>query len=455
MLSLTDLRARQVVPAWQEAVAVVQELIQAVAQTQGRDAQLPDIDHIALIANGEVVALPGSGPTGNPVGHAARVLEQLLDGVAAPPELVALVNDNATDSPKLPSLAELTRQLAFFERPGRRSDVEQLVSRAMSADAQDRAEEELRRLKDRTLLGADLDAFQTEADLAKSTKKKERRQVNRQAMVVLALILAVLVAGGGWWVYARVFGGPPQVTSAGPDAPPPAEEGAEAGIQPDPAAADAGAGQPAETPDAEAAADRSASAKTPSFLERTGASIRRAMESAFGSTDATEDETAATTDTSEPTAEPAASPRPRVRRSPSAGSAVAEQTPAEAAPVQAPQVSTTVEKPPIEGDPVSVGTVSGDARSTVYSRDDLDVRPAMLLRPVLPATPPPDVPPDQIGTLELVVDEYGDVEHVRLLSPANRFHERMLVSHAKTWKFRPAIRDGQPVKYRTVIRLTI
>jgi len=179
------------------------------------------------------------------------------------------------------------------------------------------------------------------------------------------------------------------------------------------------------------------------------------VESAFGSMNATEDETSATTDTSEPPAEPAASPRPRVRRSPSAGSAVAEQAPAEAAPVRAPQVSTTVEKPPIEGDPVSVGTVSGDARSVVYSRDDLDVRPAMLLRPVLPATPPPDVPPDQIGTLELVVDEYGDVEHVRLLSPANRFHERMLVSHAKTWKFRPAIRDGQPVKYRTVIRLTI
>jgi hypothetical protein len=31
----------------------------------------------------------------------------------------------------------------------------------------------------------------------------------------------------------------------------------------------------------------------------------------------------------------------------------------------------------------------------------------------------------------------------------------MLVAHAKTWKFRPAIRDGQPVKFRTVVRLTI
>ena len=44
---------------------------------------------------------------------------------------------------------------------------------------------------------------------------------------------------------------------------------------------------------------------------------------------------------------------------------------------------------------------------------------------------------------------------MRLISPSNRFHERMLVAHAKTWKFRPAIRDGQPVKFRTVVRLTI
>ena len=91
----------------------------------------------------------------------------------------------------------------------------------------------------------------------------------------------------------------------------------------------------------------------------------------------------------------------------------------------------------------------------VYSPSDSAVIPPVLVRPVLPRQPPPGVPESQIGTIELVVDEQGDVEGVRLISPANRFYERMLVSAAKMWKFRPAFRDGHPVRYRTRVRLTV
>ena len=31
----------------------------------------------------------------------------------------------------------------------------------------------------------------------------------------------------------------------------------------------------------------------------------------------------------------------------------------------------------------------------------------------------------------------------------------MLVSAAKMWKFRPAFKDGHPVRYRTRVRLTV
>ena len=79
----------------------------------------------------------------------------------------------------------------------------------------------------------------------------------------------------------------------------------------------------------------------------------------------------------------------------------------------------------------------------------------MLVRPVLPKEPPPGLPADQIGSIEVLVDEQGDVEQVKLLSPANRYHERMLMSAAKTWKFRPAFKDGLPVRYRTRIRVTV
>ena len=455
MLSLTDLRARQVVPDWQEAVAVVQELIHTVAQTQGRDVPLPDIDHIALIANGEVVALPGSPPTGNPVRHAAQLLEQMLEGGTAPPELVTLVNDNATDSPKLPNLAELTRQLAFFERPGRRSDVEGLVSRAMSADAQNRAEEELRRLKERTLVGDDLDAFQTESEIQEQKKAEEPRAGRRQATVALALLLVAAVAGGGWWLYGWYRdGGLASLTAAAPEAPV-----MEAGDPPaDALPADPDDAQPAAPTSAEAVPDAEA-AKSPSLFERARVSIQRAVESTFGPSPAADEEEPAAADAAgEAAPGQTGVSRSRARRSASAASKSASGSTPGSAPTAAasepPQVSTTVAKPPMTSEPTSVSSVS-EARSVVYSRNDADVRPAVLLRPLLPAEPPPDVPPDQIGTLELIVDEFGDVEQVRLISPANRFHERMLVAHAKSWKFRPAIRDGQPVKYLTIVRLTI
>ena len=92
---------------------------------------------------------------------------------------------------------------------------------------------------------------------------------------------------------------------------------------------------------------------------------------------------------------------------------------------------------------------------SVYSSSDAAVIPPVLVRPVLPKEPPRGVPEDKIGTIDLLVDEQGDVESVRLISPGNRFQERMLVSAAKMWKFRPAFKDGHPVRYRTRVRLTV
>lgn len=93
--------------------------------------------------------------------------------------------------------------------------------------------------------------------------------------------------------------------------------------------------------------------------------------------------------------------------------------------------------------------------SRVFIAGDPGVTPARLVRPHLPAEPPADVPPEQIGTLELLVNEQGTVDHVVLVSPANRYQERMLVAAAKAWLFDPATRQGQPVRFRARIRVTL
>jgi outer membrane biosynthesis protein TonB len=51
------------------------------------------------------------------------------------------------------------------------------------------------------------------------------------------------------------------------------------------------------------------------------------------------------------------------------------------------------------------------------------------------------------SSIEVLVDEYGNVERVRLQPARWSVHERMLVSAVKAWRFHPALKDGKPVKY--------
>jgi periplasmic protein TonB len=91
----------------------------------------------------------------------------------------------------------------------------------------------------------------------------------------------------------------------------------------------------------------------------------------------------------------------------------------------------------------------------VYTAAAEDVEPAVLARPHLPSRPPTDATSEEIGVLEIVVSATGAVEQVRLVSTSNRYQDRMIVAAAKAWQFEPATKNGQPVRYRTRIRITL
>jgi hypothetical protein len=91
----------------------------------------------------------------------------------------------------------------------------------------------------------------------------------------------------------------------------------------------------------------------------------------------------------------------------------------------------------------------------VYTIADTSVTPPAALSRQLPVTPPAGVSNLQVGTLEMVISEAGQVEAVKLHTPLNRYHERMIVSAAKAWKYRPAMKNGRPVRFRLVSSINL
>ena len=60
-----------------------------------------------------------------------------------------------------------------------------------------------------------------------------------------------------------------------------------------------------------------------------------------------------------------------------------------------------------------------------------------------------------VGLVEVTVSEFGQVEKARLISAPANIHESMLLSAIKAWRFTPAKRHGQAVRYRQVMPIAV
>jgi hypothetical protein len=95
------------------------------------------------------------------------------------------------------------------------------------------------------------------------------------------------------------------------------------------------------------------------------------------------------------------------------------------------------------------------ADDIVYSENDRGIVPPRSLSRQFPDTTPIGVPPYRVGTLEMIIDREGNVDKVKLHTPLNRYHERMVVSAAKAWRYLPATKDGRPVKCRIIVKINL
>jgi TonB family protein len=57
--------------------------------------------------------------------------------------------------------------------------------------------------------------------------------------------------------------------------------------------------------------------------------------------------------------------------------------------------------------------------------------------------------------LELVIGESGEVESATLREPVNSLYDELLLAAARTWRYKAATKDGKPVRFRRVMRVSL
>jgi hypothetical protein len=100
--------------------------------------------------------------------------------------------------------------------------------------------------------------------------------------------------------------------------------------------------------------------------------------------------------------------------------------------------------------PTAGSTADFEGSGPVYSAQDAEVRPPQMLGADLPRPAVMNWPTIK-NSMELIVTADGSVERVKWLTSRERMPDVMLLSRAKLWKFSPALRDGQPVRYRLIL----
>jgi TonB family protein len=59
------------------------------------------------------------------------------------------------------------------------------------------------------------------------------------------------------------------------------------------------------------------------------------------------------------------------------------------------------------------------------------------------------------GVMELVIDEAGRVESVKMRESLHPRYDRLAVDAARHWKYAPATVDGVPVKFRKLVQVSL
>jgi protein TonB len=123
--------------------------------------------------------------------------------------------------------------------------------------------------------------------------------------------------------------------------------------------------------------------------------------------------------------------------------AIAPPPPPVPAPAPAPAVAAAPPPAPVAPEP-----------PRIYASTDANVLPPAAIRQDLPPFGGTLFKP-VLGIVEVVVDENGGVMSATIRGPMNVVYDRQVLAAAATWRYKPALLDGKPVKYRKFIQIAL
>jgi TonB family protein len=140
----------------------------------------------------------------------------------------------------------------------------------------------------------------------------------------------------------------------------------------------------------------------------------------------------------------------QLQRAPSAPVAAAAPPPPASTPISTPAKVAT--------DSAVAATEVRENDNRLYSSTDRDVTAPVAVErqmPVWKALPPPFNKLSFHGRLELVISAQGAVESARIAERTTPAYDDQLLAAARRWKFRPASRDGKPVRFREDVAVVL
>jgi TonB family protein len=98
------------------------------------------------------------------------------------------------------------------------------------------------------------------------------------------------------------------------------------------------------------------------------------------------------------------------------------------------------------------------AGPAIYSDSDKDVKAPGELSQTLPPWTPPTVQAQVMeyrGVIRIIIDERGMVESAYIVQSVNPTYDQQLLTATKSWKYRPATRNGEPVRFQKIIGVVL